>query len=383
MKILFDLECTQPSVSGKRHGGGIYGEVVFRKLIELGGDVTAWFDDRKWLNPDIETICKKNDVKLIPIRGRSVQSIADEIKPDLIYSPIFHKELHGLKNVRLVTTLHGLRQLESPKDKFESRYGGLTAKDWLKKKVRRALGHIAKKRSIKNYRELFKNDLVVVSDHTANAVKVWFPEMRDRDIKVFYSPSTDVELTLDPAKVSDRPYFLMVSGNRPEKNALRAIMAFELLFDNGLLEGFDVHIAGLKSLANIKYKYRHPERFKALGYVSDAELRRQYRDAYAFIYPTLNEGFGYPPLEAMHFGTPVAASAVCSIPEVCGDAALYFNPFDIPEIANRILQLTDKETNQRLSEASLKRYDMIKGRQDSDLKSLAELLMGKTQQLTK
>lgn len=375
MKILFDLECTQPSVSGKRHGGGIYGEIVLRKLIELGADVAVWFDTKKWLNPEIESSCHQNNVMMIPINGRTLQSIVDEIRADKIYSPLYRKELNELENVKIVSTLHGLRELETSKDKFDGRYVSLSTKDRLKKGIKRFLGSYAKKRTMNQFRELMKNDFVVVSDHTANAVRVWFPEMRDRDIKVFYSPSTDVELTLDPAKVSDRPYFLMVSGNRPEKNALRAIMAFEQLFDNGLLEGFDVHIAGLKSLTNIKYKYRHPERFKALGYVSDAELRRQYRDAYAFIYPTLNEGFGYPPLEAMHFGTPVAASAVCSIPEVCGDAALYFNPFDIPEIANRILQLTDSDTHSRLSQAALKRYEFITARQNRDLEELARFLM--------
>ena len=77
-----------------------------------------------------------------------------------------------------------------------------------------------------------------------------------------------------------------------------------------------------------------------------------------FIYPSINEGFGYPPLEAMSKSIPVAASAVCSIPEVCGDAALYFNPYDIEEIANRIVQLADPVMHRNMAERGRKRYEL-------------------------
>jgi glycosyltransferase involved in cell wall biosynthesis len=88
------------------------------------------------------------------------------------------------------------------------------------------------------------------------------------------------------------------------------------------------------------------------------------------IYPSLNEGFGYPPLEAMHYGIPVIASPFTSIPEICGEAALYANPFSIEEIMARILQMTEPEVHQHYKQQGLKQYSIIKDKQEKDLDAL-------------
>ena len=75
------------------------------------------------------------------------------------------------------------------------------------------------------------------------------------------------------------------------------------------------------------------------GYVADEEIPVIYNLASLFVFPSLYEGFGFPPLEAMATGTPVVASNAASIPEVCGDAALYFNPLNIENIAENILKV--------------------------------------------
>ena len=69
------------------------------------------------------------------------------------------------------------------------------------------------------------------------------------------------------------------------------------------------------------------------GQVSDAELRALYRGASLLALPSLREGFGLPPLEAMSFGVPVVASNAASLPEICGDAALFVDPLDSPALA--------------------------------------------------
>ncbi len=375
--ILFDLESTQPSVSGKRHGGGIYGEMLFRKLVELKADMAAFYNSEKWLNPDIRHLADENGIELFDVKGKPLTQLVSEIAPKLFYSPKGDEYDFG-PGVRVMITLHGLRLIELPNDPLMRRYKDAPLTQILKNIVQPLFPRLVFRYNKKRfYSYLEYLEFVVVSEHTAYSLRQFFPETAGRDIKVFYSPSTTVVMDLDPAKVADYPYFLMVSGNRSEKNVLRAIMAFERLFEAGLLPGFKVHITGISSLKDIRHKYRYPERFVALGYVDDSELQRQYRDSYGFIYPTLNEGFGYPPVEAMRYGIPVAASAVCSIPEVCGDAVLYFNPMDVAEIGTRILQLTDPDIRRRLTEAGKKRYRHITDRQNSDLEGLARHIIDK------
>jgi len=120
-----------------------------------------------------------------------------------------------------------------------------------------------------------------------------------------------------------KAYVLAVSSQNPTKN-------FKLVLDTAeQLPDINFVIAGgsnakvfngkvKKTLANVHY----------VGYVSDQELVSLYRHAKGFVYPSLYEGFGIPPLEAMYFGCPVIVSNSASLPEACGEAALYCNPYD-------------------------------------------------------
>lgn len=76
-----------------------------------------------------------------------------------------------------------------------------------------------------------------------------------------------------------------------------------------------------------------------LGAVDDEALQLLYRGALALVFPSLYEGFGLPPLEAMACGCPVVAARAASLPEVCGDAALYVDPLDVGEMANALLRV--------------------------------------------
>src|SRR5690606_29064703 len=87
--------------------------------------------------------------------------------------------------------------------------------------------------------------------------------------------------------------------------------------------------------------------FVFLDYVSERELRALYQNAYLLLYPSLNEGFGYPVLEAMKYGVPVVASSFTSIPEVCGDAALYVNPLAVHEMVKRRLRRCDEDVGRQ------------------------------------
>jgi glycosyltransferase involved in cell wall biosynthesis len=90
----------------------------------------------------------------------------------------------------------------------------------------------------------------------------------------------------------------------------------------------------------------------AMPRVSDEMLAEAYAAARLFVYPSLNEGFGFPPLEAMSVGTPVLASRVSSIPEVCGEAPFYFDPTDQAAFGRELLRaLNDEPARQRAMHA--------------------------------
>ena len=108
--------------------------------------------------------------------------------------------------------------------------------------------------------------------------------------------------------------------------------------------------------------------------MEEQELDALYKNAHAFIYPTLFEGFGYPPLEAMRHGTPVLASAVTAVTEVCGQAVLYFNPYSLPEIKNRIL-FAAFENLDVYRQLGLERYNEIKEKQAKDLSELVGTIL--------
>jgi glycosyltransferase involved in cell wall biosynthesis len=86
---------------------------------------------------------------------------------------------------------------------------------------------------------------------------------------------------------------------------------------------------------------------KLVGFVSDGALRALYENAGLFVFPSLYEGFGLPPLEAMAFGCPVLASRAASMPEVCGDGALYFEPHDDAQLATLIQRVMSNEDERR------------------------------------
>ncbi len=84
-------------------------------------------------------------------------------------------------------------------------------------------------------------------------------------------------------------------------------------------------------------------RVQVVARATDAELAAAYQSAILFVYPSLYEGFGFPPLEAMHAGCPVIVSETSALPEICGDAAFYFDPASLEELVHRIDTLVSDE----------------------------------------
>ncbi|MBS0628717.1 MAG: glycosyltransferase family 4 protein [Verrucomicrobia bacterium] len=148
--------------------------------------------------------------------------------------------------------------------------------------------------------------LITVSHFSKQRLLHHFPECGAK-LTVIH-PGCDHFADVVPVPVSGLPkrFFLCVGNNKPHKN--RALLS------------------DLPNLVTVKG-------------VTAGELAWLYLHAEALIFPSLYEGWGLPPLEAMHLGCPVIASNVASVPEACGDAALYFHPESKDQLYEQIAQL--------------------------------------------
>ena len=136
--------------------------------------------------------------------------------------------------------------------------------------------------------------------------------------------------------IRDRPFILAVSSVTPNKNFGAVARAIGIIGSTK----FDLVVAGSSNPKIFSTAQTVLSDFvKYAGYVSEAELRALFESAACFVYPSFYEGFGLPPLEAMACGCPVIVSKAASLPEVCGDAALYCDPYDHTDIAEKIVQV--------------------------------------------
>lgn len=146
----------------------------------------------------------------------------------------------------------------------------------------------------------------------------------------------------------DAPYFLFVGAHKPHKNLPFLLTAFaqSKAFHSahikicGQSKGMRTHV----SIEGLVRELGLEDRVELLGAVSDEHLVHLYEKALAFVFPSLYEGFGLPPLEAMSYGCPVIVSNVASLPEVCEGAAHYIDPTNEASLATALITLATDST---------------------------------------
>jgi glycosyltransferase involved in cell wall biosynthesis len=183
-----------------------------------------------------------------------------------------------------------------------------------------------------------------------------FVDTEPEKIDVIYN-AYDERFAIDPAeedvvRVRERfqlqDEFVLYAGNvKPHKNLERLIEAFDIVRKRGLdhlkLVLIGDEISKYTALRRAVHRHQLHSYVRFLGYVPEETLAVMYRLAGVFVFPSLYEGFGLPPLEAMASGTPVVTSNVSSLPEVAGDAAVLVDPYSPHAIADGIHRvLTDE-----------------------------------------
>lgn len=288
-------------------------------------------------------------------------------------------DLNGL-GCKVVVVIHDLCDEELQSSKIE--YTHYIGHPWqfMKSCLSRIKGSM-KSVLIKSQKELMRKlieendtDIITVSDYSKNSIEYFYPSYSEK-IHVYYSPmkvcpegksEIDNE-TLRNIIREGKKYFLLLSANRITKNGERMLKAFRRYVEN---TGYDALIV------TTGYQESFFKQHVALPYLSSSDVDNAFRHCHALLYPSLFEGFGYPPVEAMRFDKPILASNVCSMPEVLEDAPIYFSPIYESSMYKALQRFTESDYS-ILQKQVREQYKKISERQQTDLKQLAiELLNG-------
>ncbi|HAR55046.1 TPA: hypothetical protein DCR79_02035 [Patescibacteria group bacterium] len=273
--------------------------------------------------------------------------ILRKAKLDLIHytnfnSPVFWRQIPS------VVTIHDLTLW---------RFSGRTQKSWWHKLAYRLVIRQACKnaRAIIAITEATKRDIVQLLGIDPAKITVIYEAVADR-----YKPINDTDKIEEFKRKFNiaRPYILYVGQWRQHKNIVRLIRAFYLLkrrygLDYQLVLAGKIDQKAPEVLATIQQLGLKSDVILT-GYIPDVDLPYLYNGAEMFVFPSLYEGFGLPPLEAMACGTPVVASSASCMPEVLGKAAEYFDPLSVEAMARALANVSKNYSlKQQLKTAGL------------------------------
>ena len=193
--------------------------------------------------------------------------------------------------------------------------------------------------------------IIAVSNATKNELINCYhlPDDKKNKISVIYEGYEHLENTEEPASICEESlqyngsYLFYLGSFRVHKNIDNLLLAYKLAINHIpagiklIISGNDQYLKteGFNIVAEIN---KFEKRVVFTGYLSNACVEKYFRNSDAFILPSLSEGFGIPILEAFYYNKPVLCSNTTSLPEVAGNAAIYFNPSDPQSIADAIIE---------------------------------------------
>ncbi|MGK5054307.1 glycosyltransferase family 4 protein [Janthinobacterium sp. RB2P8] len=275
---------------------------------ELGVEVIGRFTGHLWEQLELPIFLKRNGSPLL-------FSLATT-------APIFYK--------RKIVTIHDLAFLHFPDAhswKFRCFYRFLIPR------VLRSSLHIT-----------------TVSEFSKNDISIKYNIRRD-NISVIYNASSFDQNPNENFAVKNN-VILAVGSVQAYKNIETLVAAFNI-FKTQVEPGYVLKLVGglnknvFKDVTFGEIIKKQGDDVKLTGYLTDTELHELYRSSKCFVFPSLFEGFGIPPLEAMACGCPVIASNATSIPEVCKDGALYFDPYNIKDLSEKMISLVNNDILQK------------------------------------
>lgn len=332
--------------SGKYNGGNNYSVRVTMSILsaEIKYNIFLLVDENAIDN--IKGIFKEYKFETIKIQRLSELKL---YKGDIYFAPLVEDSINHAKEIEIMKkanpylkiylTIHDMRHREN----YYDYYDGLLKKGLKSNPIVLAVGRwmhartidIALKRIIKVADKIFTvSNYSMQNIHKLNRVK---------NINWYYQ-TVDFKDFEDIPRKRDKS-ILFVSAGRPEKNFVRALLAFEMYVKDKNDAELKLIVTGINDLqkANIKDKLHIDDsiwkRISFRGYVDAAELAFLYKSCRFLLFISKSEGFGLPIVEATVRGCPCVLSRVSSIPEVIGAAGIYVDPRSIQSICRGIEQL--------------------------------------------
>ena len=251
---------------------------------------------------------------------------------DVFHSPFFHAP--KMKKARVIMTVHDLRLYRYPETYPFLRY------QFLKRTVRKSIARADKIIAISQFT---KDEIIDTCGVNPAKVKV----IHEAINRSFFNANAikNYSLPQEYAYLKDCRFLFCLSQIEPRKNHARLIEAFKVIKAMGGFDDLKLVLAG-KQLLNptpvLKLIAETPD-VLYLDYVPTEMMLWLYRNASLFVYPSYYEGFGFPPLEAASLGTVSAVGNKSSVPEVCGDCAFYFDPYNVDDMSRVIAAALNDE----------------------------------------
>ncbi len=190
--------------------------------------------------------------------------------------------------------------------------------------------------------------IITVSQSSKKEILKYYPYAKDK-IEVIYLGLDEKYKIID--SIVKEKIILYVGSLNERKNFTSVIEAFELLnlddYTLLIIGNFSSNFLIDDKTNKILKRAKEKDNIEFKSNILDEELVKIYNKATLLIFPSFYEGFGLPPLEAMACGTPVITSNLTSMPEVCGDAAVYINPYKVKDIKEKIEMLIENEELQQ------------------------------------
>jgi glycosyltransferase involved in cell wall biosynthesis len=353
------------------------------QLPEAAGEVGALYLEQETVDPEL---LGYETAKYFPVQSpRDLESLLAAGDWEHFYCclpPLFSAVDFDRYRTRFFCTLHDVRLLEVIEDDYQVYYASALSQ-YLKIYLKRWFRNAFYRRYQQQLAFLFtlrRAEIVTVSEYSRKAIRCHYPENRAK-VHTLYPPPLDYWVQAEqapalPEGLSPGSYYLLINGDKWLKNNFRALRALDDLYAKGLLARPAV-VVGLSARHPFLKRLQKRSRFSVFGYLERNDLENLFANAYGFIYPSLIEGFGYPPLEAMKYGTPVLCAATSSLLEVYQGSALFFNPYSLSEISNAVLRLeeADQAAYAALRRTSREAFDRIQQRQSRDADRLIRLLL--------